>query len=320
MIIPTIGIHIIQSHMNFSQIREVSNAAERLGFNSVTVMDHFRTTIPPLEGNLLECWTTLSALARETRNIKLGSMVTCASFRNPALLAKLAASLDCISNGRLKFGIGAGWCQGEFEEYGYSFSTPKERIERLNESVQIIKALWTHERTSFKGKHFKIQEAVCYPKPIQIPFPPIFIGGGGEQLTLRVVAEQADGWNWGGSIDEYSHKIKVLKQHCKKVNRKFEEICLSWLGWVVPSSDPKEISKFLPEIQLETHEMINRHLFGTAEQCITKLRNLIDLGVTDFELVFPDTIPVRQGTPTPISLDSMKWFAERVIPEIELPK
>lgn len=314
----SVGVHIIQSHMDFSQVHQIAKAAENLGFNSVTLMDHLRPVsfTPPKKGNLLECWTTLSALAMQTSEIKLGSMVTCASFRNPALLAKMAAGVDHISQGRLKFGIGAGWSQPEFEEYGYSLSSSKERIEKLNEAVQIIKALWIHEEANFQGKYFRITEAACYPKPTQKPYPPIFIGGGGEKFTLRVVAQHADGWNTGGSLDQYSHKLEVLKHHCAEVGREFKDIQLSWLGWVIPSSNPKEIIKYIPDTTLKMDEVSNRHLFGDADHCIKKIQHILNLGVTDLELVFPDTFPIRKGVQEKPTFNAMQWFAERILPEI----
>lgn len=311
----TIGVHIAQEHMDFLGIRKVCKAAEDLGFDSVTLMDHFRPYYPLKTGNLMECWTTLSALAMETKNIKLGALVTCASYRNPAVLAKIAACVDHISGGRLKFGIGAGWFQEEFQEYGIHFGKPKERIERLKEAIQIIKMMWTQEEASFSGKYYRIDRAVCNPKPVQKPYPPIYVGGTGEKFTLKVVAEHADGWNATGSPEQYKKKLNVLKRHCEEVSRDWKEIKLSWSAWVVLSPDPREISEFQPSYIKTLDDFVNVYLIGTPEHCIKKMKLLINLGVSDFELVFPDTFYSSRGQyPEIPNLYTMQRFAKVILP------
>jgi len=312
----TIGVHIVQEHMDFSLVRKICKTAEDLGFDSVTLMDHFRPYSPPKKGNLLECWTTLSALAMETRKIKIGALVTCASYRNPAVLAKIAACVDHISRGRLKFGIGAGWFQKEFEEYGIPFPKPRKRIERLEEAIQIIKEMWTQEEASFSGRYYRIDRAVCYPKPVQKPHPPIIVGGGGERFTLKVVAKLADGWNSPGSLERYANKLAVLQRHCEDVGRDFREIRLSWSAWVVLSSDRREIAKFQPSYIRNLDDFIDAYLIGTPDQCVEKIQRFIELGVTDFELVFPDTFPRHGGVSRVPCLDTMRSFAELIIPKV----
>lgn len=313
----TIGAHIVQEHMDFSQVRKICKTAEDLGFDSVTLMDHFRPYYPPKNGNLLECWTTLSALAMETRKIKIGTLVTCASYRNPAVLAKIAACLDHISGGRLKFGIGAGWFQKEFDEYGIPFRKPKERIERLEEAIQIIKKMWIQEEASFNGRYYKIDRAMCYPKPIQKPNPPIIVGGSGEKFTLRVVAKLADGWNSPGSFERYANKLAVLKRHCENVGRDFREIRPSWSAWVILSSDRKKIAEFQPSYIKNLNDFIDAYLIGTPDQCVEKIQRFIDLGVTDFELVFPDTFPMYEGVSCIPRLETMRSFAELILPKVK---
>ena len=152
-------------------------------------------------------------------------MVTCNSFRNPALLAKMAATLDVVSNGRLELGIGAGVQKDEHVAYGMPFPAPRERIARLKESVEIIKKLWTEEKASYEGKYYRVDEAVCEPKPLQKPHPPITIGGSGEKLTLKVAAQHADRFDWGTlPFEVYKHKLEVLGGHCKSVGRDVREI------------------------------------------------------------------------------------------------
>ena len=313
----TIGVHIVQEHMDFSQVRSICRTAEELGFDSVTLMDHFRPYFPPKNGNLLECWTTLSALAMETRRVKIGPLVTCASYRNPALLAKIAACLDHVSGGRLKFGIGAGWFKEEFEEYGIPFDKPKERIRRLEEAIRIIKKMWVEEEVSFIGKYYNIDRATCDPKPIQKPHPPIIVGGSGERFTLRAVAKLADGWNSAGSLKRYADKLKVLKKHCLEVGRDFEEIKPSWTAWVVLSSDRTKIAESKPDYIKNLDDFMDAYLVGTPDQCIKKLQSFIQLGVSDFELVFPDTFPRYKDISRTPSLETMQSFAERILPEFK---
>jgi alkanesulfonate monooxygenase SsuD/methylene tetrahydromethanopterin reductase-like flavin-dependent oxidoreductase (luciferase family) len=146
-------------------------------------------------------------------------------YRNPALLAKMAAGVDQISRGRLTFGIGAGWFEAEYRQYGWEFPPrPAVRIRQMEEAVRLIKSMWTEKRTTFQGKYFRAQDAILEPKPIQKPHPPIMIGGGGEQLTLRAVARHADACNVGGTPDQVRHKYEVLHRHCEAEGRKYDEV------------------------------------------------------------------------------------------------
>jgi F420-dependent oxidoreductase-like protein len=263
---------------------------------------------------ILECWTTLSALSTVTEKIRLGTMVTCSSFRNPALLAKMAATLDNISNGRLELGIGAGVQKNEHNAYGFSFPSTKARIERLGEAVAIIKKLWTEEKASYNGKHYHIKDATCEPKPVQKPHPPIIIGGGGEKLTLRVTAQHADRYDWGylSSFGEYMRKLKVLEKHCEAVGRHFDAIEKScWpAGQIFIGADTDElVSQWLPKgVSLE--DFMQTSFVGTPENFIKLLRQYAVLGVTQFMLFFGD-LP---------SLDGLRLFAEKVVPKIEQVK
>ena len=167
---------------------EIATLAEDLGYDSIWVYDHFHNVPVPAHEAVFECWTTLAAISQRTTRIRLGQMVGCAPYRNPGLLAKITASIDVISGGRLDWGVGAGWYQHEFEGYGYDFLAAKDRIAVLRETVEIVKSMWTAPDTIYEGRFFKLAGAQCDPKPVQQPHPPIWIGGGGEQLTLHVVA------------------------------------------------------------------------------------------------------------------------------------
>lgn len=310
----TIGVHIVQEHMDYSGIRKVCRAAEDLGFDSVTLMDHFRPYYPPKTGNLMECWTTLGALAMETKRVKIGVSVTCASYRNPAVLAKIAACLDHVSKGRLKFGIGAGWFQEEAQEYGIHFGRPKERIERLREAVEIIRKMWVEDEASFHGKYYRINRAVCNPKPVQKPYPPIIIGGAREKM-LKLIAELADGWNTFGSLERYRRRLNILKGYCEEIDRDWKEIELSWGAWVILSSDRSKIAEFKPPYIKTLDDFIDAYLIGTPDHCTEKMCSLIDMGVSDFDLVFPDTYYSPRGEyPQTPSLQTMERFAEAILP------
>jgi F420-dependent oxidoreductase-like protein len=176
----------------------------------------------------LEGWSVLAALAGQTERLRIGLMVTGNTYRHPAVLANIGATVDHISHGRLDFGIGAGWHEGEHAMYGIPLYPPGERIRRLGEACEVVKRLWTQRLASFDGRYYTLTEASCEPKPVQKPYPPFVIGGGGEQLTLRVVARYADVWNHvGGSVDTFKHKVEVLHQHCAAVGRDPAAIALS---------------------------------------------------------------------------------------------
>jgi F420-dependent oxidoreductase-like protein len=260
---------------HFDRVRTIVLECEQLGYDSIWLDDHLMFGKKPI----LECWTTIAALSSITTKIRLGTMVTCNSFRNPALLAKMAATLDVISNGRLELGIGAGVQKDEHIAYGVPFSQPQDRIGKMKEAVEIIKKLWTEEKASYQGKYYRINEAVCEPKPLQKPHPPITIGGTGEKLALKVTAQHADRFDWGHipSLELYKHKLDVLKSHCKAVGRNFEEIEKScWLG---------------------------SQILSTTDECRQKIRQYTNLGVTYFMLFFED-LP---------NLSGARLFAETII-------
>jgi F420-dependent oxidoreductase-like protein len=291
----------------FNRLQDVVLECERLGYDSVWLDDHMMLNTMPI----LECWTTLSALSKATERIRLGTMVTCNSFRNPGLLAKMAATFDNISDGRLELGVGAGVQKSEHNAYGFFFPSSKARIERLNEAVAIIKKLWTEEKASYIGKHYRIIDAVCEPKPVQKPHPPLIVGGGGEKLTLRVTAQHADRYDWGyiPSIEQYRRKLNVLEKHCEAVSRRFDEIEKScWpAGQLFVGDDPDEmVSQCVPEgVSLE--DFMQTSFVGTPEDCIKILQPYSNLGVKHFMLFFGD-LP---------SLDGLRLFAENVVPKMK---
>src|SRR5512135_900344 len=214
------GLRIPQDGADFAELRDIAQAAEQLGYHSLWLYDHFYHFPVPDNVRILEPWTLMSVLAGATTTIRVGTMVLCNGYRPPALLAKMAATLDVLSGGRLEFGYGAGWHSEEFAGYGYDFPPVPTRIRQMEEGLAVIKKLWSEERASFAGKFYQLADAYCEPKPVQQPYPPITIGGGGEQLLLRVVARHADIWNYfPAPLPEYERKAKILDEHCLKVGR-----------------------------------------------------------------------------------------------------
>ena len=225
-----------------------------------------------------------------------------------ALLAKITSNLDVISGGRLIWGIGAGWYEHEFTGYGYPFLKASDRIRVLRETVEIVKAMWSEPDVSYDGKHFQLDGAQCDPKPVQQPHPQILIGGGGEQLTLRVVARLADASNFGGKPHEFQHKTEVLQQHCKDVGRDYDEIQKTMSGEIFIRATEAEVqaagSKSFWGEPVESWTEGN--LVGTPEQVVEKIQQYIDLGCTGFYpwcADYPDTETVR-------------LFAEQVVPAL----
>jgi F420-dependent oxidoreductase-like protein len=293
----------------FDQLQDIILECENLGYHSIWLDDHLMFKKMPI----LECWTSLAALSKITKKIRLGTMVTCNSYRNPALLAKMASTIDNISKGRLELGIGAGVQENEHISYGFSFPKPRIRIERLNESVEIIKKMWTENKVNYYGKYYKIKDASCEPKPVQKPHPPIIIGGAGEKLTLKVTAKHANRFDWGFlcSFDNYKHKLNVLAGCCKTVNRPFCDIKKScWpFGRIFLRDNKKELKNKLSQWKpkdVTLNDFLKRNFLGTPEECLTVLKKYMNLGVKHFMLFFGD-LPNLKG---------LNLFAEKIIEEI----
>jgi alkanesulfonate monooxygenase SsuD/methylene tetrahydromethanopterin reductase-like flavin-dependent oxidoreductase (luciferase family) len=251
-------------------------------------------------------------LTIETEKIGLGQIVTCNSYRNPALLAKMASVLDVISGGRLIFGIGAGWYEPEYRGYGYDFPKAPVRIAMLDEAVKIIKRMWAEERVDFEGKYYRLRDCINYPKPLQKPRPPILIGGGGEKLLLRVVAKHADIYNWWGSgtVGDFRRKLEVLKGYCREIGRDFGEIEKSYSADVIIGETEKEIQALVEDLIRDgwsIKESRETWLIGTPEQCAEQLRGYIKAGATYFILHFARGLETR----------SYELFAREVIPEVK---
>ncbi|HEY5983669.1 MAG TPA: LLM class F420-dependent oxidoreductase [Anaerolineales bacterium] len=211
-----------------SKLMEIAGAAEQAGLDSLWVMDHLFQIrgVGPVEAEMLESYSTLGYLAGITRRVRLGTLVTGVIYRNPGLLVKAVTTLDVLSGGRAYLGIGAAWFEREAQALGFAFPPIKERFERLEETLQIARQMWSEDNGPYRGKHFQLAETLCSPQPISKPHPPILIGGMGEHKTLRLVAQYADACNLFARIglDTIRTKLDVLRRHCDKLHRDYDEI------------------------------------------------------------------------------------------------
>ncbi|HUI26299.1 MAG TPA: LLM class F420-dependent oxidoreductase [Candidatus Kryptonia bacterium] len=288
--------------------------AERNGFDSAWIVDHFHTFPLKTVEATFEAFTTLTALAEATKSIRLGQMVTCNSYRNPAYLAKISACLDVISGGRVTLGIGAGWYSEEYDAYGYEFPNIGTRLRMLKEACEILKRLWTEERVTYAGKHYQLKDAICEPKPLQRPHPPLLIGGSGEKVLLRHVARYANAWNANLPFDEYRRKVDILRRHCKEVGRNPDEIELTISLPMVIVDDHKDINAVLSERVPKSLpvEMVRQRyeqaggVFGTPAEVAEKLQPWIKFGLGTIICVFAD----------PVSRKQMKRFATEIRPTL----
>ncbi len=233
------GIKTAPMHSTYEEMLAVWRAADALTiFEHAWLFDHFIPIAGDPSGPCLEGYTLLAAYAAQTERLRVGLMVAGNTYRHPAVVAKMGATLDIISGGRFDFGVGAGWNELEHTAYGIPLYKPGERIARFAEACEVVKLMWTQDAPDFAGKYYQLQGARCEPKPIQKPHPPFVIGGGGEQKTLRVVAEYADIWNFaGGSVEEFVHKNQVLDGHCAAIGRDPASIVRSVQQRVPPDAD-----------------------------------------------------------------------------------
>ena len=272
-------------------------AAERSGFASVWVMDHF-WQLPALGGPdepILEAYTLLGALAARTERVELGTLVTGVTYRNPALLAKIVTTLDIVSKGRAILGIGAAWYEPEHDGFGFAFPPAGERLDRLEEAVQICRALFREERPSFTGKHYSIADARNVPPPVRTGGPPIMIGGSGERRTLRLVARYADMCNVTGGPATVAHKLAVLRGHCDDLGRDPAEIVKTRLGTLVLTSSSTETDRSTSFLRgLAGDDFSEQFIVGEEHEVVEQVRALVDAGldglIFNMPLSDPDTV------------------------------
>lgn len=281
--------------------KSISIAADNIGFDSIYAYDHL---IPfsryDLNKNIFECLTLLSSLTTITKRIKIGQIVTCNSYRNPSLLAKIISTLDVISNGRAELGIGAGWYGREYEAYGYDFPFPAMRISQLDEALTIIKAMWSNERSaSFEGKYYKIKDAICNPKPIQRPHPIIMVGGSGEKYLLKVVAKHADRYNlFFGTPSEMKRKMSILKEYCKSLESNtgmhhHKDIQYSVVLPCIVRDSEEEVNQIITQykrndktVEQYLKDLVGGITIGVPERILKGINEYLDIGITHFIFQF----------------------------------
>jgi F420-dependent oxidoreductase-like protein len=283
----------------FDAVAAQAKAADRSGFDTIFLMDHFYQ-LPMLgapENYMLECYTTLGALARETTKVRLSSLVTGNTYRNPAVLAKVITALDVVSNGRAQLGIGAGWFELEHDAFGIEFGTFTDRFEKLEEALQVILPMLRGERPSLAGKHYTIKDAINEPQPVgRIP---VMIGGSGEKKTLRMVAQYADESNLTSPADQLPRKLEVLAAHCERLGRDRSQITLSQHLNVVIADNMdaayKEVVEFLRSRGLDIEAMdedsrtafLSVVIWGDEEHVGEKLSGVLDLGAEGLTMSLP---------------------------------
>ncbi len=264
-------------------------AEESGGFDSVWVYDHFHTVPTPTKETTFECWTISAGLARDTERIKIGQMVTCNGYRNPALLAKISSTVDVMSNGRLLFGLGAGWYEHEWRAYGYGFPEVPERMRMFREACEIVHRMWTEDEPIFEGEFYTIDRPINEPKGVQKPHPSFWIGGGGEKVTLRLVARWADACNIIGNVDKLRHKFDVLRGHCDDLGRDYEEITRSNSVnvYLLEEGEDPDSATALARGGMSYDEYSRRFMVGTAEEISERLQPLVETGVNYFQVYLP---------------------------------
>jgi F420-dependent oxidoreductase-like protein len=283
-----VGIHSGQQHSDYARYEHLWRRADELGLDWASAFDHFVPILSDPAGPCFEGLTLLSAMAARTQRIRCGILVVGNTYRHPAVLANAAATIDHVSGGRLELGLGAGWFELEHDQYGIPFPSIGERLARLGEAARIVKSLWTEEETTFQGRYYTLDKARCEPKPAQRPHPPLWIGGTGERVLLRIAAESADGWNtFVLPEDEYRQKLAALARHCAELGRDPSEIRKSLIFRVVLGENEAEAEQCFREramsLGLDPDELRAQGFEPlTPEQCAELFGRYQRLGVRDF--------------------------------------
>ena len=285
-----------QFGFGFEDVTRIADVALKNGFSTLWFSDHFMLDEDATDRVLLEPWLLMTALTQQNSRIRVGSMVFCQSYRNPALVAKMAATLDVLSQGRLDFGIGAGWKELEYKAYGYSFPEGKIRISQLAEAVQIIRGIWTNDRFTFKGRHYQVRDVISYPKPLQQPMPVLIGAQEGKEPMLRLTAKFGDAINiaWMSTPDTLRKQIQRLTLFCTKYGRDISDIRYSIGLWtrhfrsetdrdtaIMQGAKDRKVS---PD---NYRKRIDQALWGTTDQMVSRLQEFQELGVADIVFMFP---------------------------------
>jgi F420-dependent oxidoreductase-like protein len=265
----------------YEAMTRVAQAADKGPWDSIWVYDHFHTVPRPELEATFECWTVTSTLVRDTTRVRVGQMVGCNGYRNPALYAKIASTVDVASHGRLNAGIGAGWYEHEWRAYGYGFPELKVRMAMFKEAVEIIYKMWTEERPSFKGRYYQIDGPINEPKGVQKPHPALWIGGSGEKVTLKLVAQYADACNVEAEAGLIRHKLDVLRQHCEAVGRDERTIIKSTSVTVFPIEKGADASRATAQVRAgrSMEEFRQGVVVGEADRIVSHIESLVEAGI-----------------------------------------
>ncbi len=287
-----------QEGLNWERWRRIAAQVEAAGLESLWRSDHFFSVMGEFERDSLETWTALTLVAETTRRIRFGPLVCSMTFRPPALLARMAAAVDQLSHGRLELGVGAGWYEREHAAFGIPFPPLRERMDRLEEGIEVLRRLWGPDPTSFEGRHWHLQGAVCRPKPHQQPGPPVIVGGAGERRLLAIVAQHADEWNcFGFGAGAYRQKGAVLAQHCEKIGRDPDSVRRSVMAGVLIGANWKDLERrakrlqqLLPSLREVAPTAVparlrdRNWLVGTAGEIAEQASAMADAGVQRYML------------------------------------
>ncbi len=306
------GLQTSPQHVSYPELLGLWQRAEGLGYDSAWLFDHFMPISGSREGPCFEGWTLLSFLAARTQHIHIGTLVTAVIYRNPGLLAKMGATLDQVSGGRLEMGLGAGWFEGEAQAFGIPFPSTGGRLGRLDEAIQVIRLLWTQPVSDFSGKYYSLRSARCEPRPLQKPCPIIWVGGQGERVTLRIVAQQADGWDTDMlPLPDYRRKMEALAGHCRGAGRDPASIHRMIHFSAALGADEAEASRKAEALakswNTDPANLEGRVLLGTPEQAAAALRRYADLGVEHFVL----------SVNTPYDMESIELYIQEVAPRLK---
>ena len=304
------GIQTGQQGIEWAQMLDLWQKADAWGYDSLWGFDHFYPVFMDPEGPCLEGWTALAALAQATRRARIGLLVSGNSYRHPCVTAKMAATLDHVSGGRLNLGIGAGWFELEHRAFGIEFKPTAARLEALDEACRIILGMLTASRTTVHGKHYTVTDAIGMPRPVQRPHPPIMIGGKGRRVLLRLVARYADMWNIGAGPEEMRSLIDVLRRHGDAVGRDTDTIEKTvLLPLCYRAAPPREelICGLMASMRQTTPELVRREIMiGDKKECLDTIARYVEVGVTHFIFM----------TFAPYFLDEIQAFAEEVFPAV----
>ncbi len=276
----------------FERIAAIATTAESAGFDSVWVMDHFYQIFGNPVEPMLEGYAVLSAIAARTARLRLGTLVTGVTYRNPALLAKTVTTLDIVSAGRAILGLGAAWNEQEHAGYGFEFPPIRERMDRLEEALRICRAMFTQERPSFTGRHYRVEEALNQPRPVQPGGPPILVGGNGERRTLKLVAQYADACNLFGDVEMVRHKLGVLERHCERVGRDPAAITKTRLGTLIIAPTQAEAERkaavFRSTRKMDEERFRMMVTVGGPDAVLEHAQRFLDAGLDGLIFNMPD--------------------------------